>query len=75
VREVTRTFTANHLEARGPRILRTQGDLAFLVDLIWWSGVADEKVFGSLTRWTAVCLRTPARGWRFLQLHVSEEVE
>ena len=75
VQEVTRTLTENRLEPRGPRIARTQGDLAWLVDVIWWSGVADGKAFGSLTRWTAVCVRTPARGWRFLQMHVSEEVE
>ena len=75
VREVTRTLTENRLEPRGPRIVRTQGDLAWLVDLIWWSGVAGGTAFGSLTRWTAVCVRTPARGWRFLQVHVSEEVD
>ena len=75
VRDVTQTLTENRLEPRGPRIVRTQGDLAWLVDLIWWSGVADEKAFGSLTRWTAVCVRTRERGWRFLQVHVSEEVE
>ena len=75
VREVTRTLTENRLEPRGPRIVRTQGELAWLVDLIWWSGVADGKAFGSVTRWTAVCLRTRERGWRFLQVHVSEEVE
>ena len=75
VQEVTRTLTENRLESRGPRFVRTQGDLAWLVDVIWWSGVADGKPFGSLTRWTAVCRRTPARGWRFLQVHVSEEVE
>ena len=75
VRGVTQTLTENRLEARGPRIVRTKGDLAWLVDLIWWSGTAHGKAFGSLTRWTAVCVRTPARGWRFLQVHVSEEVE
>ena len=75
VRDVMRTLTENRLEPRGPRIVRTQGDLAWLVDVVWWSGEAHGKSFGSLTRWTAVCLRTPERGWRFLQLHVSEEVE
>ena len=75
VRDVTQTLTENRLEPRGQRIVRTQGDLAWLVDLIWWSGVADGKAFGSVTRWTAVCLRTRERGWRFLQVHVSEEVE
>ncbi len=75
VDQVTRTLTENRLESRGPRIVRTQGDLGWLVDTVWWSGVSDGKTFGSLTRWTAVCLRTPARGWRFLQVHVSEEVE
>jgi hypothetical protein len=75
VGEVRRTLTENRLESRGPRIVRTQGDLGWLVDAVWWSGVTEGKTFGSLTRWTAVCLRTPARGWRFLQVHVSEEVE
>ena len=75
VGEVVRTLTQNRLESRGPHLVRTQGDLAWLVDVVSWSGVVDGKGFGSLTRWTAVCLRTPARGWRFLQVHVSEEVE
>ena len=75
VGEVTRSLTENRLEGRGPRIVRVQGDLAWLVDVVWWSGVTAGRSFGSLSRWTAVCLRTPARGWRFLQMHVSEEVE
>ena len=75
VDRVTRTLTENRLEARGPRIVRTQGDLGWLVDTVWWSGVSEGRAFGSLTRWTAVCLHTLARGWRFLQVHVSEEVE
>ena len=73
--EVTATLTQNRLEARGPRIVRGQGDVAWLVDVVWWSGVSGGKAFGSLTRWTAVCLRTTGRGWRFLQVHVSEEVD
>ena len=75
VREVARTLTQNRLESRGPRLVRMQGELGWLVDVVSWSGVVDGKAFGSPTRWTAVCLRTPARGWRFLQVHVSEEVE
>lgn len=75
VGEVTRTLTENRLESRGPRLVRELGDLAWLVDMVWWSGVMDGKGFGSLTRWTAVCLRTEGRGWRFLQMHVSEEVD
>ena len=75
VGEVTRTLSENRLESRGPRIVRERGDLAWLVDTVWWSGVTDGKAFGSLTRWTAVCLRTGGRGWRFLQMHVSEEVD
>ena len=75
VGKVTRTLTGNRLEPRGPRIVRAHGDLAWLVDTVWWSGVSEGQSFASLTRWTALCLRTPARGWRFLQMHVSEEVE
>ena len=75
VGEVTRTLIKNRLESRGPRIVRERGELAWLVDTVWWSGETDGKGFGSLTRWTAVCLRTEGRGWRFLQMHVSEEVD
>lgn len=75
VNEVTRTLADNRLERRGERIVRVRGDVAWLFDVVWWSGVAGGKAFGSLTRWTAVCLRTPSRGWRFIQLHVSEEVD
>jgi hypothetical protein len=75
VNKVTRTLTENRLESRGPRIVRERDDLAWLVDVVWWSGITDGTAFGSPTRWTALCLRTPARDWRFLQLHVSEEVE
>ena len=75
VREVTRTLTENRLEPRGPRIVQMRGDLAWLLDVVWWSGASGGEPFGSLTRWTAVCFRTPSSGWRFLQVHVSEEVD
>jgi len=73
VRKVTETFAENRLESRGPRQVRVAGGLAFFADTVWWSGRVDGKPFGSLTRWTGVCLRT-WDGWCFLQLHVSEEV-
>ena len=74
VRGVSESFSENRLEARGPRVVRAAGDLALFTDVVWWSGTTDGKAFGSTTRWTGVCQRT-ARGWRFLQLHVSEEAE
>ena len=75
VRKVTETLTENRLEARGPSLVgvSSSGDLALFADRVWWGGVADGKRFGSLTRWTGVALKT-TDGWRFLQLHVSEEV-
>jgi len=75
VDEVTRTITENRLESRGPRMVRAHGDLAWLVDTAWWGGRSSGAEFASLSRWTAICLRTSKRGWRFLQVHVSEEVE
>jgi hypothetical protein len=81
VNQVTATFRHNRLESRALAV-RRQGDLAWFSDLVWWSGeqvaagdatqgTAEYQRFASLTRWTGLCLRTPA-GWRFLQLHVSE---
>jgi hypothetical protein len=76
VRHVTETLVENRLESRGPLQVRVSGDLALFADSVWWSGIADGKRFASLTRWTGVCLHTrdADNGWRFLQLHVSEEV-
>lgn len=74
VRRVTASYSENRLEQRGPRVVRVSGELALFADAVWWSGNDGDKRFGSLTRWTGVCLRT-GDGWRFLQLHVSEEVE
>jgi hypothetical protein len=73
VRHVTATLLENALESRGPLTVRQSGEVAWFVDRVWWSGVAGSQHFASLTRWTGVCLCTP-RGWKFLQLHVSEEV-
>lgn len=74
VGEVTRTLLENRLESRGPRLVREHGDLALLADMVWWSGRAEGEPFASLTRWTGVARHTQ-RSWRFVQLHVSEEVE
>ena len=74
VRKVGATFAENRLESRGPLLVRAVGDVAWFADTVWWSGRASGEAFASLTRWTGICLRT-ARGWRFLQLHVSEEVD
>ncbi len=74
VRQVSDTFAENALESRGPLLAREVGDVAWFVDTVWWRGRVAGRQFGSLTRWTGVCLRTP-RGWRFVQLHVSGEVE
>lgn len=71
VGQVSATFSDNRLESRGPQHIRQQGDIAWFADQVWWSGLEDGQHFGSLTRWTGVCLRT-LRGWKFLQLHVSE---
>jgi len=72
VREVTETFAENRLESRGPLLVRISGGLALFADTVWWSGHTGGKAFASLTRWTGTARHTP-RGWRFVQLHVSEE--
>lgn len=72
VGQVSATFSDNRLEPRGPLQVRQRGDIAWFAHQVWWSGVEDSQHFGSLTRWTGVCLHT-LRGWKFLQLHVSEE--
>ena len=75
VDRVTATFARNRLESRA-LLVRRAGDVAWFFDLVWWSGEAGGPPgapFASLTRWTGVCLRTPA-GWKLLQLHVSEGV-
>ena len=69
---VRRAFARNRLESRG-RLVRVAGDVAWFYDCVWWSGEVDGRPFGSLTRWTGVCLRTTG-GWRFVQVHVSEGV-
>ena len=74
VRRVTATFDENRVQSRGPMQVRAAGAVAWFANAARWSGRADGKPFDSLTRWTGVCLRT-ARGWRLLQLHVSEEVD
>jgi hypothetical protein len=74
VRRVSATLSENRLESRGPLLVRTEGELALFADTVWWAGQAAGKPFASLTRWTGVARRT-ARGWRFVQVHVSEEVE
>lgn len=73
VGKVTETFTENRLESRGPRQVRVVRGFAFFADTVWWSGRVNGKPFGSLTRWTGICVLT-RDGWCFLQLHVSEEV-
>jgi hypothetical protein len=74
VRRVSRTFSENRVASRGPMMVTVREDVALLADTVWWSGRAEGKAFGSLTRWTGVARRTE-RGWRLVQLHVSEEVE
>ena len=74
VRRVRETFTENALHSRGPLLVRQVGDVAVFTDTVWWEGRASGKRFGSLTRWSGVCLTT-VRGWRFIQLHVSEETQ
>jgi hypothetical protein len=73
VRGVTDSFSENWLESRGPLLARVAGDIGWFSHAVWWSGTDSGTPFSSLTRWTGVCLRTPA-GWRFVQLHVSEGV-
>jgi hypothetical protein len=83
VDQVSGGFRRNRLESRALAVHR-RDDLAWFSDLVWWSGEqlksgcagAGEpgyKPFASLTRWTGICLNTPA-GWKFLQVHVSEGV-
>ena len=67
---VTAELTRNRLQSRG-LMVRHSGDVAWFFDLVWWSGEARGRPFGSLTRWTGVCLRAAGR-WKLLQLHVSE---
>lgn len=73
VARVRATFAHNRLESRGLRVRRT-GDVAWFVDLVWWSGLAAGKPFASLTRWTGVILRLADDRWKVVQLHVSEGV-
>jgi hypothetical protein len=83
VNEVSAGFRGNQLESRALAV-RRQGGLAWFSDLVWWSGEqaqADNaegqkpvyQPFASLTRWTGLCLLA-SRGWRFLQVHVSEGI-
>lgn len=72
VERVTMTFTRNRLASRA-LIARRRDGLGWFADQVWWSGDDSGMPFGSLTRWTGVCLRCPT-GWKLLQLHVSEEV-
>lgn len=87
VNAVTTNLRRNRLTSRALAI-RRRGDLAWFSDQVWWSGEqpAEDGVngaaadgngayqpFATLTRWTGVCLRTPA-GWKFLQVHVSEGI-
>ncbi|HEU5318832.1 MAG TPA: nuclear transport factor 2 family protein [Chloroflexota bacterium] len=74
VRSVGESLTENRLERRARRVVRVAGDVAFFADVAWWSGMDQGKRFGSLTRWTGVCLRVQG-GWKLLHLHVSEEAE
>jgi hypothetical protein len=72
VERVGAHFARNRLESRA-LIVHRAGNVAWMSDLVWWSGEVDGQPFASLTRWTGVCRRFDD-GWRFLQLHVSEGV-
>lgn len=72
VSRVRSNFSRNRLESRA-LLTHVQGNIGWFSDQVWWRGEDDGKPFASLTRWSGVSLLT-AGGWRFLLVHVSEEV-